>query len=164
MTNGVLLLARLLMAACFIPTALAHAANISGFSLQLWMKGMPFATAVASAVTVAEFVGPLALALGLAQRLAASVLIGTTIVTTGTLHRFWEMVPAVQPMEQAVFLGHLGLVAGLLAYAVAGPGAWSWQGWWRGRLDRPKAAKKPSRTRPSKSRPPRARDPFPEAA
>jgi hypothetical protein len=58
-TNGVLLAGRLILAASLLPEAVARATNVSGFGLQLWMKGMPYPTAVASGVVVAELVGPL---------------------------------------------------------------------------------------------------------
>jgi hypothetical protein len=95
--------------------------NISGFGLQLWMKGMPYPTAVASGVVVAELIAPVALVLGLAPRVTASALIATTMITTGILHRFWDLAGAVRQAEQALFMAHAGLVAGLLFYAVAEP-------------------------------------------
>src|SRR5215213_1237483 len=112
--SGMLLLARLMMAGCFIPAAVTRVSNISGFSYQLWVKGMPYPSAVAAAVTVIEVFGPLALVLGFAPRLTASILIGATVITTGILHRFWEVVGPSRDVEQALFVAHLGLVAGLL--------------------------------------------------
>src|SRR3712207_5137255 len=90
--DGMLLLARLMMAGCFIPAAVTRVSNISGFSYQLWVKGMPYPSAVAAAVAVIEVFGPLALVLGFAPRLTASVLVGATVIIAGTLHRFWEVV------------------------------------------------------------------------
>jgi putative oxidoreductase len=162
--NGVLLLARLMMASCFIPAAVTRVSNISGFSYQLWVKGMPYPSAVAAAVAVIEVFGPLALVLGFAPRLTASVLVGATVITTGTLHRFWEVVGPSRDVEQALFVGHLGLVAGLLFYAVSGPGAWSWQTWWKGPRETVKPAKKPARSRSSKPRPVADRGELPKAA
>src|SRR5215217_5157788 len=132
MTNGTLLLGRLMMAACFLTPALKRVANISGFSFQLAAAGMPYPSAVATALTIAELFGPLALVLGLAPRSVAAVLIGATLVSTGSLHRFWEVAGTLaRQSDQTVFLANVGLVAGLLFYAASGPGAWSWQAWWR---------------------------------
>ena len=162
--NGMLLLARLMMASCFIPAAVTRVSNISGFSYQLWVKGMPYPSAVAAAVAVIEVFGPLALVLGFAPRLTASVLVGATVITTGTLHRFWEVVGPSRDAEQALFVVHLGLIAGLLFYAASGPGAWSWQTWWKGSGEKTTPAKKPTRSRSSKPRPVADRGELPKAA
>ncbi|MDF2687931.1 MAG: hypothetical protein K0R61_163 [Microvirga sp.] len=155
--NGVLLLNRLLLAACFLPAAFGRALNISGFAATLTMKGMPYGDVVATVVVMAEIFGPLALVLGLAPRLSASVLIAALVVTTGTLHRFWDYGGLTRQAEQAVFLSHLGVLAGLLFYTLTGPGAWSWQAWWRGAGSPSKPAKarkrQPSRPRNPKPRP-----------
>lgn len=59
--NGVLLLNRLLLAACFLPAAFGRAMNVSGFAATLTMKGMPYGDVVATIVVTAEIFGPLAL-------------------------------------------------------------------------------------------------------
>jgi uncharacterized membrane protein YphA (DoxX/SURF4 family) len=160
-----------MMAACLLPEAVARAVNVSGFGLQLWMRGMPYPTAVASGVVVAELIAPVALVLGLAPRVAASVLIVTIVITTGILHRFWDLAGAARQTEQALFLAHAGLVAGLLFYAVAGPGAWSLQALWRRDAVKPKASAKPKtaaktkpRSKPATSRSPKAHEDLAEAA
>ncbi|MBB4039430.1 putative membrane protein YphA (DoxX/SURF4 family) [Microvirga flocculans] len=155
--NGILLLNRLLLAGCFLPAALGRVTNISGFAAALTLKGVPYGDVVATLIVVAEVFGPLALILGLAPRLSASALIVALVVATGTLHRFWEYGGLTRQAEQAVFLSHLGVLAGLLFYALMGPGAWSWQAWWRGLNGQAKPAKgrkrQPSRPRTPKPRP-----------
>lgn len=155
--NGILLLNRLLLAGCFLPVAIGRLSNISGLAAALTLKGMPYGDVVATLIVLAEVFGPLALILGFAPRLSASVLIAALVITTGTLHRFWEYGGLNRQAEQAVFLSHLGVLAGLLFYGLAGPGAWSWQGWWRGVNGKAKPAKgrkkQPSRPRSPKPRP-----------
>lgn len=155
-TNGILLLGRLLLAGCFLPPAIGRATNISGFAASLAMKGVPYADVAATLIILAEIFGPLALIFGFAPRLSAAALIAATAVTTGTLHRFWEYGGLTRQAEQAVFLSHLGALAGLLLYFLSGPGAWSWQAWWRGIWEKSKPAakrKKPSRPRTPRPRP-----------
>jgi len=165
-----LLLARLMVAACFLTPALKRVTNISGFSFQLAAAGMPYPSAVATLVVVAELFGPLALVLGLAPRSVAAALIAVTVVTTGTLHRFWEVAAVVaRQSEQTIFMGNLGLVAALLFYAASGPGAWSWQAWWRTAIGRqtapaPVPAKKATKPRAPKPRPAPVREEFADAA
>jgi putative oxidoreductase len=126
-----LLLARLAMAACLLPSAIAHVSNVSGLALSLWMKGMPFSHGVATACAIGELFGALALALGLAPRLTVSALASSLVITTGTLHRFWDVPGSARALEQAVFLGNAAMLAALAFYVVSGPGAWSWQAFWR---------------------------------
>jgi putative oxidoreductase len=133
--NGSLLLGRLLLAACFIPSGLAKLSNISGFALSLAAAGVPSPGTVATGCVLANVFGPLALACGIAPRTTAAALIAVTAATTGLLDRFWELDGMLRKAEQATFLAHLGIIAGLLFYLVSGPGAWSWEGWWRGALE-----------------------------
>jgi uncharacterized membrane protein YphA (DoxX/SURF4 family) len=152
-SNAILLLSRLLLAACFLPQAVGRVTNISGFAASLTMKGVPYADVAATLIVLAEIFGPLALVLGLAPRLSASVLITAILVTTGTLHRFWDYGGLTRYSEQAIFFAHLGIVAGLLLSIVTGPGGWSWQSWWRGMGQKAKPAPKKKRSRPSNPRP-----------
>jgi uncharacterized membrane protein YphA (DoxX/SURF4 family) len=153
--NGILLVGRLLLAGCFLPGAVGRLSNISGFAASLTLKGIPYADVAATLILLAEVFGPLALIFGLAPRLSAAALIAALAVTTATLHRFWEYGGLTRQAEQAVFLSHLGVLAGLLFYCLTGPGAWSWQAWWRGFGGAAKPAKKkrPSRPRTPKPRP-----------
>jgi uncharacterized membrane protein YphA (DoxX/SURF4 family) len=161
-----LLLARLMVAACFLTPALKRATNVSGLSFQLAAAGMPYPSAVATLIVVAELFGPLALAIGLAPRSTAAALIAVTVMTTGTLHRFWEVAGALaRQAEQTIFLGNLGLIAALLFYAASGPGAWSWQAWWGAAIGRQTApARKPTKPRAPKPRPAPVREELADAA
>jgi putative oxidoreductase len=169
-SNGILLLSRLLLGGCFLPAAVGHASNISGFAASLTMKGIPYADVAATLIVLAELFGPLALILGLAPRLSASVLIAATLVTTGALHRFWDYGGLTRHAEQAIFLAHLGVLAGLLLSIVTGPGEWSWQAWWKGAAAKKAAPKKKRprsqspRPKPAPARPAAAEDEYADAA
>ena len=132
LVDGSLLLGRVLLAGCFVPSGLAKLSNISGFAVSLAAVGLPSPGMAATGCVLANVFGPLALIVGIAPRLTAGALIIVTAVTTALLHRFWEYGGSLRQMEQATFLAHLGIIAGLLFYMVSGPGAWSWQGWWQG--------------------------------
>jgi putative oxidoreductase len=152
-----LLLARLGIAACFLPSAIAHVSNLSGLALSLWMKGMPFSHGVATACAIAELFGALALALGLAPRLTVTALASSLVITTGTLHRFWDVPGAARALEQAIFLGNAAMLAALAFYVVSGPGAWSWQAFW-------KALPAPAAPQTTPKKQPRPRKPRAKAA
>jgi putative oxidoreductase len=169
-TNATLLAGRVLLAACFLPSVISRASNLSGFAASLASKGLPYTDLLAAAVMIVEIFGPVALILGLAPRLAGLSLIAATLLTTGILHRFWEMSGTIRMVEQAVFIANVGAVAGLLLYLVSGPGQWSWQSWWRREGAKPQKARKKSskprapRAKPVPVRSPSADDELAEAA
>ena len=155
-SDAALLAARILLASSFIPPAATHVSNVSGLAASLTLKSMPSATIVAAAVTVAEVVGPALLVLGIAPRLTAGVLMGAVVITTGTLHRFWDMSGGARSLEQAIFMAQLGIAAALLLYFLSGPGRWSLRAWMRGTETAKHAGRKkssPQRSRPRSSRP-----------
>ena len=103
-------------------------------------------------------IGPALLVLGIAPRLTASVLMGAVVITTGTLHRFWDMSGEARNLEQAIFMAQLGIAAALLLYFLSGPGRWSLRVWARGtetakHSGRKKSSPQRSRQRSSRSQP-----------
>ena len=125
----ILCLARLALAAALLPAGLARALNVSGFALTLAGTGMPYPNAVATGLVVVNVFGPLALVAGVVPRLAGLGLAAFSLVTALLLHRFWDLPPgALRAGEQELFLAGIGLAAGAALHALAGPGAWSWQG------------------------------------
>jgi putative oxidoreductase len=169
-TNGILLTGRLLLAACLLPPAIMRMQNISGFSRSLGLSGLPYPDVLAAILIVGETFGPVALILGLAPRLTASILLVVAAVTTATIHPFWKFVGLARQTEQALFMAQAGMLAALLFYMITGPGAWSLQAWWTGGGGKAKSAKKkPSRPRaprprPAPARPDPADDEMAEAA
>lgn len=127
--DGLLLLSRLLLAAALLPTGIARALNVSGFALALAGAGMPSPNAAATAAVVVQVFGPLALILGVLPRLTGFLMAGFAAATAVLLHGFWAYAGAGAVAERTLFLADLGLAGGFLIYAMAGPGAWSWQGW-----------------------------------
>jgi putative oxidoreductase len=81
---------------------------------------------------VAQVAGGAALATGLAPRLAAGVLIGSLIPTTGAGHAFWtHQDPAQRTGQRNHFNKNLGLIGGLILVVITGGrgrvGSGSWQ-------------------------------------
>ncbi len=167
--DAILCLARLGLAAALLPAGVARALNVSGFALNVAATGMPAPHAIATALVVVNLFGPLALILGIVPRLTGLGLAGFALATTFLLHRFWDLpVGALRAGEAALFQAGLGLAGGLVLYAAAGPGGWSWQGLWHGmaRSAQPEAlkasrpAKAPLKAAPRKASAPR----LPKAA
>ncbi|MDP4023128.1 DoxX family protein [Methylobacterium sp. NEAU 140] len=127
--DGTLLAARLLLAAALLPTGILRALNVSGFALTLAGAGVPFPNAAATAAVVVQVFGPLALVLGVLPRITGVALAGFAAATALLLHPFWQFKGPALVAERTLMLADLGLAGGFLIYALAGPGAWSWQGW-----------------------------------
>lgn len=147
--DGLLLAARLLLASALLPTGIARALNVSGFALTLAGSGVPAPNAVATAAVIVQVFGPLAVILGVLPHLTGLALAGFAAAMAVVLHAFWLFSGPAAVAERTLMLADLGLAGGFLIYALAGPGAWSWQGW-RGGAARP-AAKAVSKSAPPKA-------------
>lgn len=144
--DGLLLAARLLLAAALLPTGIARALNVSGFALTLAGAGVPAPNAMATLAVVVQVFGPLALIVGVLPRITGVALAGFASLTALMLHAFWQFSGSASVAERTLLLADLGLAGGFLIYALTGPGAWSWQGWRSGATGRPaaKAGSKPA--------------------
>jgi putative oxidoreductase len=84
--DGALLLGRLLVAALFLPSGFNHLMGFSGFATFLDLKGIPYPEIVAGMLVAAEFLGPIALIVGLWPRVTALALIGFAAATLWLTH------------------------------------------------------------------------------
>jgi putative oxidoreductase len=121
--DAALLLARLAVAALFLPSGIAKLSNLDGFTAMLAGKGLPFPDLFAAIGAGAEVVGPIALILGVAPRATAFLLIGFTIVVTLISHSFWNFQDAAQAQQKTQFLKNVAIGGGLLFYFVSGAGS-----------------------------------------
>lgn len=126
--NGVLLAARLLMASALLPTGVARALNVSGFAVTLAGAGCPAPNAMATAAVIVQVFGPLAVILGVMPRLTGLAMAGFVAGMAALLHPFWLHAGAAAVTERSFLLADLGLAGAFLMYAMTGPGAWSWRG------------------------------------
>ena len=120
-----LLFGRILVAALFLPSGFNKLVTFSAFAASLAANGVPYPAAVAAILIAAEFLGPLALVVGLWPRATALVLIGFTAVTIWLTHRNLSIGMVFRPGQNVQFFESLAIVGGLLFYFVSGPGAWS---------------------------------------
>lgn len=121
-----LLVARLCMAALFLPSGVSKAGNLAGFSGFLAGKGLPYPEVLAAITAAVEIGGPVLLILGVLPRITALVLIGFVIAATATAHLFWQYPDAAaRSAQQIAFFKNVGLVGGLLFYFASGPGAFA---------------------------------------
>jgi putative oxidoreductase len=124
--DTVLLMARLAVAALFLPAGIGKVFNLAGFTAMLAGKGVPYPDLLAVLGVAAEILGPIALILGVAPRLTALLLVGFTLIASLISHSFWTFADAAQAAQQQTqFLKNLAIIGGLLFYFVSGPGAFS---------------------------------------
>jgi len=74
--DAALFLGRVFVAALFLPSGFNKMMTFSAVASSLSIKGMPYPTIMAGVLVAAEFLGPLALIIGLWPRWTALVLIG----------------------------------------------------------------------------------------
>nr|WP_315467403.1 DoxX family protein [uncultured Undibacterium sp.] len=123
--NPLSLIARLLMAALFLPAGIAKLTGFEGTVDYITSVGLPAPTLAALAALVLEIVGGAALIVGLGTRFAALALALFTLVASFIFHAYWS-VPADQVfVTQLLFFKNIAVAGGLMALAAFGAGAWS---------------------------------------
>jgi putative oxidoreductase len=123
--DAALLVGRLLIAALFLPSGLNTLMNFSTFSASLAAKGLPYSTLIAGVLVAAEFLGPLALIIGLWPRWTALALIGFTAATLWLTYGKSLVGLVFRPRQNVDFFQNLAVIGGLLIYFACGPGVWS---------------------------------------
>jgi putative oxidoreductase len=126
-----LLLARITMAALFIPGGLRKLMDLASFTASLQKQGVPYADVLAPLGAGVEFLGGIAVLIGFQTGLAAALLIVFTIIATAIAHRFWEFEGAARQMQQGQFFKNLAIIGGFLALWVAGSGRYTVSRLWR---------------------------------
>lgn len=123
--DAALLVGRLLIAALFLPSGFNKLMTFSAFAASLAAKGLPYPTLIAGVLVAAEFLGPLALIVGLWPRWTALALIGFTAATLWLTYGKSLMGLVFGPRQNVDFFQKLAVIGGLLIYFACGPGAWS---------------------------------------
>ena len=123
--NPFALLARLLMAALFLPAGISKIGGFAGTAGYIGSVGLPLPEVGAALAIVIEVVAPILLIIGLFTRPAALVLAVFTLVATVFFHAYWSVPADQQFMQSLLFWKNIGVVGGLLAIAAFGAGAFS---------------------------------------
>ena len=126
-----LLVARVLVGWIYLQSGFQKVLDPVGFADRLIPRGVPAWLGLTA--PFAEFIGGLALVLGVGGRYAALLLIAFTIVATYTSHLFWTYPEAQRGQQFTQFWKNVTMTGGLLALFVTGPGRFSLDGWLRRR-------------------------------
>jgi putative oxidoreductase len=123
--DAALLVGRLLIAALFLPSGFNKLMNFSVFAASLAAKGLPYPNLIAGVLVAAEFLGPLALIIGLWPRWTALALIGFTAATLWLTYGKSLVELVFRPRQNVDFFQNLAVIGGLLIYFACEPGVWS---------------------------------------
>lgn len=123
--NPLALLARLLLAALFLPAGIGKISGFAGTAGYIGSVGLPMPELGAAIAIAVEVLGGIALIIGLGTRWAALALAGFTLVASFFFHAYWALPAEQQMMQQLMFMKNIGVVGGLLALAAFGAGAFS---------------------------------------
>jgi putative oxidoreductase len=127
-----LLIGRVAMASLFLPSGLIKAMNMQAFIYSIDGRGVPFSPLLAPLGAGIEFLGGLALLLGVQVRLASVLLLLFTVAATMIAHRFWEYAPgAAHQIQQISFFKNVAIVGGFVFLAAHGGGRYCLEQLWR---------------------------------
>ncbi|MCB9377776.1 MAG: DoxX family protein [Holophagales bacterium] len=125
------LIGRLAVATIFVHSGWGKLGDLGGVAAHVAAKGLPAPELAALAAGLLEFVGGLALALGLGSRLAAFALALFLVPTTWLFHNPVGLETAAAGMQWIHVYKNLAIAGGLLAFASFGPGSLSVGAWLR---------------------------------
>jgi putative oxidoreductase len=127
-----LLVGRVAFAALFLPSGFSKLMNLQAFIYNVDGRGLPFAPVLAPLGAAVEFLGGLALLLGVQVRFASVLLLLFTVAATLISHRFWEYRPgAAHQMQQINFFKNVAIVGGFVFLAAHGGGRYCLEQLWR---------------------------------
>jgi len=122
-----LLVARVIAGWIFLQSGFGKVMHPGTFAARLVPRGVPEWLGLIA--PFAEFIGGLALVLGVGGRYGALLLILFTIAATWISHRFWIFPEAQQRQQSTQFWKNVSMIGGLLALFVTGPGRYSLDRW-----------------------------------
>jgi putative oxidoreductase len=124
-----LLLARLAMAALYLPSGFSKVTHLDTFAQSLASRGVPGSSFVAILGAFVEFFGAVSVVIGLKTRWSALLLALFTVVAAFVSHRFWDAQEAIRATQYVQFMKNVSITGGFLALFVAGSGRYSVDHW-----------------------------------
>ena len=123
--NVFALLARVLLAALFLPAGISKIAGFAGTTAYIASVGLPLPELGAVIAVVVEVGGGLALLAGYQTRLVALLMAIFTVAAGVFFHAFWTAAPEQLMVQQIMFMKNIAIAGGFLALTAFGAGALS---------------------------------------
>jgi putative oxidoreductase len=123
--NVFALLARVLLAALFLPAGISKIASFAGTAAYIGSVGLPLPELGAVIAIVVEVGGGLALLAGYQTRVVALLMAIFTVVAGVFFHAFWTAAPEQLMVQQIMFTKNIAIAGGLLGLTAFGAGALS---------------------------------------
>lgn len=116
------LLARVLLAALFLPAGISKIGGFAGTTAYIASAGLPLPELGAGIAVLVEVGGALALLAGYQTRLVALLMAIFTVLAGVFFHAFWHAAPEQLMVEQIMFMKNIAIAGGLLALTAFGAG------------------------------------------
>jgi putative oxidoreductase len=124
-----LLVARVMLGWIFVLSGWGKVLDVDRFIAGLERQNVPAATVLGYVGAISEFLGGLAILIGLSTRYAALLILLFTIVATLISHRYWEFTdPAAHRQQHTQFLKNLSIMGGTVLLFITGGGRFSIDG------------------------------------
>lgn len=123
--DGLVLIARLLLAALFVIFGWRKLRDFTGTVSQLVQLGVPLSIGAAAVATFMEVVVASAVAVGAFERIAALLLLVYTLGTALIGHHYWTVKGPQRVDSMDGFYKNLSIMGGLLLLHVTGAGGYS---------------------------------------
>ena len=120
--NVFALLARVLLAALFLPAGISKIGGFAGTAAYIASVGLPLPELGAGIAVLVEVGGALALLAGYQTRLVALLMAIFTVVAGVFFHAFWQASPEQLMVEQIMFMKNIAIAGGFLALTAFGAG------------------------------------------
>ncbi|HUI97935.1 MAG TPA: DoxX family protein [Xanthobacteraceae bacterium] len=127
----VLLVGRVLLGGIFVFSGYFKVTAVAAFAASLERRGVPYASVMGVIGAYVEFLGGLAIVLGIELRSTSALMIAFVIVATLISHRFWELAGEARGAQQTQFLKNVGIAGGFVLLHAAGGGRIALERLWR---------------------------------
>ena len=120
-----LLLGRVLLGVIFVNSGFGKLMQLEAFGHSLASRGVPLSGPLSVLGALVEFLGGIAIVIGLQVRWASALMILFVIVATLISHRYWELADAARRTQQTQFMKNLSIIGGFLLLMASGGGRFS---------------------------------------
>ena len=121
-----LLLGRVLLGVIFVNSGFGKLMHLEAFGQSLASRGVPMSGPLSVLGALVEFLGGIAVVIGLQVRWASALMILFVIVATLISHRYWEIADAAgRRAQETQFMKNLSILGGFLLLMASGGGRFS---------------------------------------